>query len=114
MSTLEKIKLSTSDVELYNESVQKFNDFHNHELEIARRDNEIITLTSTVTRLQKDLDKFVEYDIKGRMLELIEKKCEDHEGIRDQWTDLLMTLKLIYPDIEAEFKQIIQQEQRIL
>jgi hypothetical protein len=48
------------------------------------------------------------------MLELIEKKCEDHEGIRDQWTDLLMTLKLIYPDIEAEFKQIIQQEQRIL
>jgi transketolase len=59
--------------------------------------------------LQTDLDKFVVYDIKGKMLQLIEKKCEEHESIRDQWTDLLMTLKLIYPDIEQEFKQIIQQ-----
>jgi|SRR5476651_481234 len=109
MTVPEKIKLSADEIEHYNQSVKKFNDFHEHELEIAKRDNEISNLNYTVKRLQNNLDKFVEYDIKGRMLELIEKKCEEYDGIRDQWTDLLMTLKLIYPDIEAEFKQIIQQ-----
>jgi enoyl reductase-like protein len=108
MSSLPKIDISAHDVDAYNESVRRLNEIHNHEFEIAKRDNVIADLNSTVKRLQTDLDKFVVYDIKGRMLELIEKKCEDHEGIRDQWTDLLMTLKLIYPDIEAEFKQIIQ------
>lgn len=109
MKAIKKIDWPTKDAEMYNESVRKFEELYNHDMEIAKREAEISELKSSVRILQRLVDDYGTYDAKGRMLELIEKKCAEHEGLMGQWTDFLMTLKLAYPDIETEFKQVTHQ-----
>jgi hypothetical protein len=100
------MKISQEMVDIYNTSVSKFDELHLLETAIARKDIEIQDLKRAVASLDKKVQEFTKYNIKGKMLELIELSCEDNEALRESWTDFLMMLKLAVPDIESSFKAI--------
>jgi hypothetical protein len=62
-------------------------------------------LEQVAKNLQQVLGRRDQYNADAAFYRIIMKTIQSDPGLMDQWTDLLMTMKLTNPDIEEELRQ---------
>jgi hypothetical protein len=97
------------------QSEQTFEDNgHDPYLIIEEQKSQIEVLEKKNENLLKVLNEF-RAAMAGKMIEAdfykaIQEMVKENPSIRDQWSDLVMTMRLIDPEVDKKFKEILMKD----